>query len=236
MNTQTSYDWIAFDADDTLWHNERMFRTTEGYFREMLLPYHSAGWIDERLYAAETRNLQHFGYGTKGFMLSMIETAIELTEGRISGAEIGKIMAWGQEMLRSPVDLLEGVQETVQALSQNWRLMLLTKGDLLDQERKLARSGLAPFFSALEVVAHKTPETYRLVLQRHQILPGRFLMIGNSLRSDILPILEIGGSAVYVPYEITWAHEQVSEEEIAGKKFHQLSSIAQVVPWLQEQE
>jgi putative hydrolase of the HAD superfamily len=214
------YDWIAFDADDTLWHNELLFRITEDHF-------------DQRLYATEMRNLEHLGYGIKAFVLSMIETSIELTEGRITGNEIAQIIAWGHDMLRSPVELLPGVQKTIATLARSQRLMLLTKGDLLDQERKLARSGLGDYFSALEIVAHKTPETYRAILERRQILPGRFLMIGNSLKSDILPVLAIGGNALHIPYDITWLHEWVPEEELIGKTIHRLAHIAEVITWLQ---
>ncbi len=232
MPDSAAYDWIAFDADDTLWHNEPLYQATQENFRKMLLPFHSAEWIDERLLATEMRNLQHFGYGIKAFTLSMIETAIELTEGRIAASEIGRIVDWGQEMLRTPVELLEGVEETIRALARDWRLMLLTKGDLLDQERKLAGSGLGDYFQALEVVAEKSVPTYRSLLKRHGVAPERFLMVGNSLRSDILPLVEMGAVAIHVPYAVTWSHEQVAEADLVGKKFYQIERISDLIPWL----
>lgn len=226
------FDLIAFDADDTLWHNERLFLATEIRFRELLSPYHSAEWIEERLNATEAKNLQHFGYGVKGFVLSMIETAIELTEGRISGAEIQRILEWGRGMLHAPIELLDGVRESVVELARDRRLMLLTKGDLFDQENKLARSGLGPCFAAIEVVAEKTARTYRTILARHGVRPERFLMIGNSLRSDILPVLEVGGTAIHIPYATTWVHDRVTAEDVAGKDFVQLAGIREVAAWL----
>src|SRR6478672_3740029 len=149
------FEVIAFDADDTLWHNETVFQATEKQFAELLARHHPADWVRERLFATEMKNLQHFGYGIKGFTLSMIETAIDLTEGNISGDEIRQILAWGHEMLRAPVQLLDGVRETVEALSTEHRLMLLTKGDLFDQESKLARSGLGDYFSEVQIVSEK---------------------------------------------------------------------------------
>lgn len=226
------YDLIGFDADDTLWHNEPMFVATQTRFRHLLLPYHEGDWIDQRLQATEIKNLQHFGYGIKGFVLSMIETAIELTEGRISGAEIQQIMGWGYQMLAAPIELLDGVKETIEFLAGGCRLVLLTKGDLFDQESKLARSGLGPYFAAVEVVADKSPATYRTILARHDVSPDRFLMIGNSLRSDVLPVLEVGGAAVHVPYPTTWHHQEVPPEALIGLAFVQLPTIRDVGPWV----
>ncbi len=226
------FDLIAFDADDTLWHNEPLFVATQAQFRELLLPYHPGEWIDERLHATEIKNLRHFGYGIKGFVLSMIETAVELTEGRISGAEIQKIMGWGYDMIAAPVELLEGVEDTIGFLATGCRLALLTKGDLFDQESKLARSGLARYFDTIEVVADKTPATYRTVIARYNVRPGRFLMVGNSLRSDVLPVLEIGGAAIHLPYHTTWQHEHVPPEALAGLTIVELPSIREVAPWV----
>jgi len=226
------YDLIAFDADDTLWHNEPLFVATQAQFRQLLLPYHAGEWIDQRLQVTEITNLKHFGYGIKGFVLSMIETAIELTEGRISGAEIQEIMSWGYRMIAAPVELLDGARETIEFLSSGCRLVLLTKGDLFDQESKLARSGLGPFFDAVEVVADKTPASYRTILARHGVQPGRFLMVGNSVRSDVLPVLEIGGAAIHLPYPTTWHHEQVLAQALDGIDIVQLPSISEVAPWV----
>lgn len=232
MSAAQEYEVVALDADDTLWHCEPLFIATQAQFRELLLPYHPAEWIDARLQATEVKNLRHFGYGIKGFTLSMIETAIELTEGRISGAEIREIMAWGEGMLRAPVELLDGVRETVEALAGGYRLMLLTKGDLFDQENKLARSGLGDLFHAVEVAAEKSPATYRAILSRHAVAPERFVMVGNSLKSDVLPALEAGGSAVHIPYASTWAHELVPDEALEGKHFARLDSLRDLPRWL----
>ena len=225
-------DVIAFDADDTLWHNERMFQATEAQFAELLSGHHPPQWVRERLFATEMKNLDHFGYGIKGFILSMIETALDLTESRIGGAEIRRIVDWGHEMLRHPVQLLDGVRETVETLSGNYRLMLLTKGDLFDQESKLARSGLGEFFDAVEIVSTKNAAVYRTILTRHAVAPDRFVMVGNSLRSDVLPALEAGALAVHIPYEMTWAHEHLDEETLAGKEFGVLERIGELPEWL----
>lgn len=216
---------IAFDADDTLWHNENIYRDTQSRIIEILARYHDADWIEQRMFETEVRNIEHYGYGFKGFTLSMIETAIELTEGQISGTEIGQMIEITREMVRAPVVLLEGVEETLEQLSFDHDLMLITKGDLFEQEAKIIRSGLAGRFSKIEIVRAKTPETYQSVTAKHRINPGRFVMIGNSLKSDILPVLEIGGRAVYIPYENTWAHEAVPEEELADKEFMRIPHI-----------
>jgi putative hydrolase of the HAD superfamily len=225
-------DVVAFDADDTLWHNEPMFHATEAQFAAMLAAYHPAEWVRDRLFATEMKNLGHFGYGIKGFILSMIETAIELTEARITGAEVQKIIDWGHEMLHHPVELLDGVRETVEALAGRYRLMLLTKGDLFDQEAKLARSGLGEFFDAVEIVSTKNAAAYAAILRRHGVGPERFVMVGNSLRSDVLPALEAGARAVHIPYELTWAHERLDEEALAGKEFAVLERITLLPEWL----
>lgn len=223
---------IAFDADDTLWHNEPLFHATENQLAELLASYHSADWVRDRLFATEIKNLGHFGYGIKGFILSMIETAIELTEGRIGGAEIQKILDWGHGMLMAPIDLLDGVRETIETLAPDYRLMLLTKGDLFDQESKLARSGLGEHFHAVEIVSNKDVRTYASILARHAVAPEDFLMVGNSLKSDVLPALEAGARAVHIPYSLTWAHERVDEEALRGKEFARLESIRHLPEWL----
>jgi len=204
---------IAFDADDTLWHNENLFSMTQERFYELLGRYHDREYIERNLYETEIRNLSFFGYGIKGFTISMIETAIELTEGRISGAEIREILTSAKEMTQAPIELLDGAAEAIAALAPHYRLMVITKGDLFDQESKIARSGLVEHFRHVEIVSEKTPVTYRGILDRHAIAPERFLMVGNSLKSDILPVLAVGGRAVYVPYHLTWAHEQVEHPQ-----------------------
>ena len=200
-------DTIAFDGDDTLWHNESLFSMTQDRFRALLAHAADPAEIDTRLLAAERRNLGVYGYGIKGFVLSMIETAVEVTDGRIAATDIRSLIDFGKAMLQHPVDLLDGVAETVESLSGHYRLLLVTKGDLFDQESKIARSGLAERFDAVEIVSEKDPDTYRRILGRHGVEPGRFVMVGNSVRSDILPVLAAGGHAVHVPYHVTWAHE-----------------------------
>ncbi len=227
------FDLIAFDADDTLWHNETLFQATAREFAALLSGPHPPEWIQERLFATEMKNLRHFGYGIKGFMLSMIETAIDLTEGRVTGAQIRTILDWGHAMLQAPIALLDGVGETVAALAGAHRLMLLTKGDLFDQESKLARSGLGEHFGAVEIVSEKTARTYATIMGRHKVEPARFLMVGNSLRSDILPVLEAGGAAIHIPYATTWVHEQVPAEAMTGRTFSTLDSIRALPAWLE---
>lgn len=223
-----NFDAIAFDADDTLWHNMNHFTSSQQTFREILLPYHSAEWIDERLYETERRNLAYYGYGVKGFMLSMIETAIELTEGRISGREIQTILDVGTDMLKEPVQLLDHVAETIHELSHGHKLMLITKGDLFDQERKIAGSGLADYFAHVEIVSEKDEQTYGALFEKYSLAPEHILMIGNSVRSDILPIVNLGGQSVHIPYRVTWEHEMIDENERAEHSYHELDSIAQL--------
>ena len=224
---------VAFDADDTLWENERLFSMTQARYRQILSAYHSPEWIDKKLFETEMRNLEHFGYGVKGFALSMIETAIELTEGRISGREIEAILDFAKEMLAAPVELLPHVEETLSGLVGSYSLMVITKGDLINQESKIARSGLAEHFDHIEIVSEKHPETYQTILTRYVIEPASFLMVGNSLKSDVLPVVAVGGRAVHIPQEITWAHEivDVSGEE---KAYHELRSISQLPELLAE--
>lgn len=216
---------IAFDADDTLWHNESLFALTQGKFRELLAPYGDAEWIDKQLYATETRNLAHFGYGIKGFTLSMVETAVELTGGRIGGHEIGQIVEWGRTMLSSPVELLPGVEDVVAELGKEYPLLLITKGDLFDQESKLARSGLGGYFRHVEIVREKDAAVYSTILGKHGIAPDNFLMVGNSVRSDILPVLDIGGKAAHIPYAITWQHEMAALPEQEQGGYYHLESM-----------
>ncbi len=225
-------DVLAFDADDTLWHNERLFSWTQERFQSILNAYHPEV-VDQTLYATEKKNLQYFGYGIKGFVLSMVETAVELTQGEISGSEIKQILDFGKEMQNSPLELLPGVAEVLEAVAPQYRLMLITKGDLFDQEIKIARSGLAERFQDVEIVREKDPATYQRLLTKHQVAPERFLMVGNSLRSDILPVLEIGGHAVHVPYELTWAHEHAEPPQ--HERFAQLPNLEALPAWLQQQ-
>ena len=222
------FDLIAFDADDTLWHNETLYTMTQERFKQLLAPYHDGEIIDRELYETEMRNLAFYGYGIKAFTLSMIETAIELTEGRVGGAEIRQIIEFAHEMLNAPVRLMEGIEEVLATLSADYRLMVITKGDLFDQETKLARSGLSDYFDLVEIVSNKRPETYAALLSRHQAPAERFLMVGNSLPSDILPVLAIGGRSVYVPYPSTWAHEIIDEDMVSHEPYVKVEDIRQL--------
>lgn len=219
------FDVVAFDADDTLWHNESLYNMTQDRFKGLLAPYHDGEIIDHELYETEMRNLARYGYGIKAFTLSMIETAVELTDGRVGGAEIRQIIDFAHDMLAAPIRLMDGIEEVLAALATDYQLMVISKGDLLDQETKLARSGLAEYFDLIEIVSNKRPETYSELLARHGIAADRFLMVGNSLSSDILPVLAIGGHGVHIPYHITWAHEVPDEEEIAGEQFAELEDV-----------
>ncbi len=217
------FDVIGFDADDTLWHNESIFTMTQKKFRE-ILSSHGPEVVDQTLSSTQINNLEVFGYGLKGFILSMIETSIEITDGEIQGNEIQQILNFGREMLDAPIELLPYVQEVVDEMSKKYRLLLITKGDLIDQETKIARSGLADYFTGVEIVSDKNSETYKKILSRHDIVASRFIMIGNSMRSDIVPVVQIGGHAVHIPYYTTWNHEQ-EHPYIDPKKFKQLTHI-----------
>ncbi len=219
---------IAFDADDTLWHNEPLFTDTQQRFRELLAAYHDPEWIADRLYETEMRNLQHYGYGIKSFTLSMIETAIELTEGRIKGSEIQEIVAFAKSMLEAPVNLLEGVEETIRDLSTSYPLVIITKGDLFDQESKIARSGLGDLFSRVEVVTEKSRSTYEAIARKLELEPSEFVMVGDSLKSDVLPVIDLGGHAIHVPYQTVWKHEVVSEEMLRQYEFLRAESVRDV--------
>ncbi len=222
------FDLIAFDADDTLWHNERLYVEAQAAFARLLAQYQSPEWIHEHLYRTETRNLQHFGYGAKAFALSMIETAVEITEGCIAARDVQAIIDLVRGMLTADVALLDHVAETIPLLAGRYPLLVITKGDLLDQERKVARSGLADYFQHVEVVSHKTRTTYERLLARHEVSPARVLMVGNSLRSDILPILELGGHAAYIPHELTWLHEMAELPPEGTPRYHQLAHMGQL--------
>jgi putative hydrolase of the HAD superfamily len=231
---------VALDADDTLWHNEPLYTSTREQLRALLARYEPAGLLDERLYEVELRNLQHFGYGVKGFVLSMIESAIELTGGRLESTDVRTIIEWGREMLCSPVELLEGVREAVEELAGLFSVILLTKGDLLHQETKLARSGLGHLFKGIEVVSEKDARTYLGVMARYGVAAERFVMVGNSLRSDILPVIEAGAHAVYVPYESSWVHEHVSPETLAASitpgRYHHIAHLGELSALLRRLE
>ena len=233
-DTRRIFDFVAFDADDTLWHNERLYAAAQDRFVELLARYHEPEWIRGRLFQTEMRNLQHFGYGIKAFALSMIETAVELTEGRICGEDIQALIDVAKGMLNAEVELLPQVAETIPRLAGKYRLIVITKGDLLDQEGKVARSGLADYFEHVEIVSEKTAASYAALLARLGIAAERFVMVGNSLRSDILPILELGGRAVYVPYALTWQHEVVEPPPAGQPGYHLIEHMGQLPGLLAE--
>ncbi|MCW5517441.1 HAD family hydrolase [Muriicola sp. Z0-33] len=204
---------IGFDADDTLWVNETYFREAEEKFADLLENYETKNKIDQELFKMEMQNLRLYGYGIKGFVLSMIETALDLSDNKVPLATITTILNLGKEMIARPVELLHGVEEVLKQLVEDYRLIVLTKGDLLDQERKLDRSGLTKYFHHVEVLSDKKEENYINLLEHLEVPVNEFLMIGNSLKSDVLPIVNIGAQAIHVPFHTTWAHEEVSIDQ-----------------------
>jgi putative hydrolase of the HAD superfamily len=219
---------LAFDGDDTLWHNESRFNVTQGELREIVRGHVPDADVDSHLFEVEMRNLSLYGYGVKAFTLSMLETAIELTDGRIPAADLQVILGWGKRMLTAPTELLDGVEEALRDASARYSLLLITKGDLFDQESKLARSGLGDLFTGVEILSDKTIDSYRSVLRRRDIKPGEFVMVGNSLRSDIVPVVALGARAVHVPYHVTWHHEHVPEDSLPRDGWHRLDTIAEL--------
>lgn len=219
---------IGFDADDTLWHNEIIFEKTHERYRALLARYHDAATVDRTLFATEMRNLELYGYGVKGFTLSAIETAIALTAGKIRAEEIQELIELGRQMLAHAVELLDGVTETLAALAPRHRMIVITKGDLRDQERKLTKSGLASHFERIEIVSEKDASTYAGIFQRHNITPSRFVMVGNSVKSDILPVLALGGVGVHVPYHLIWAAERAEEAPAAEGRFFRLNTLREL--------
>ena len=226
---------VAFDADDTLWHNESIFHLTQQKYVSLLKDHGDENHMMARLLEVERRNLALYGYGVKGFTLSMIETAIDLTRGAVPAKTIQEIIALGRAMLEHPVEPLPGVAETLQALHGRYRLVMITKGDLLNQEQKLARSGLGDHFDAIEIVSEKDADTYRRIAKRHSIAVADAVMIGNSLKSDVLPALEAGLWGIHIPYHITWAHEQ-AEPPADSPRYAKLESVGEVPAWLKSHD
>jgi len=218
---------IGFDADDTLWQNEQFFRLTERRFAGMLAEHGEAEHISARLLEAERRNLAVYGFGIKGFTLSMIETAIEISGGRVPGSVIAEILAAGREMLSHPIEPLPHARETVEKLAGAYRLVLITKGDLFDQERKLAQSGLGDLFDAVEIVSDKSAATYARIFSHHGDGPDKSMMVGNSLKSDVVPVIDAGGWGVHVPHELTWVLEHV-EPPKAAPRFRQIGDLGEL--------
>ncbi|MDW6022328.1 HAD family hydrolase [Mesorhizobium sp. BAC0120] len=218
---------IGFDADDTLWQNEQFYRMTEARFVELLGEHLDAPGISARLLDAARRNLGVYGFGIKSFTLSMIETAIEVTGGKVQGDAIGRIIAMGREMHSHPIETLPEARQAVEALKDRYRIVLVTKGDLFDQERKLAQSGLGELFDAVEIVSDKNADTYRRVFSRHGDGPEQAMMIGNSLKSDVIPAIEAGGWGIYVPHELTWAAEHADAPE-SHPRFRQIERLGEL--------
>ena len=220
---------IAFDADDTLWVNETYFRDAEKEFSKILSKYETINKIDQELFKIEIKNLELYGYGIKGFMLSMIECALKLSNYSIPQYEIDKILFLGKQMLNKPIELLDGVEEVLEKLHKKYKLIVATKGDLLDQERKLEKSGLLKYFHHIEVMSEKKEKDYRKLIKHLDINSNELLMVGNSLKSDVLPLLKIGASAIHVPFHITWSHEEVSLEETKNSNFQTLSQLKDIL-------
>jgi putative hydrolase of the HAD superfamily len=219
---------LGFDGDDTLWHSETRFHVTQGEFRDLIKRHAPDADIDRRLAEMEMKNLAIYGYGVKSFTLSMLETAIELTEARIPTKDLEVVLGWGKRMLMEPTEVLPGVEDTLTSLSSNHDLILITKGDLFDQESKLARSGLGELFIGVEILSEKNVESYRRVFKRRAIDPRQFVMVGNSLRSDVVPVVELGGRAVHIPYTVTWAHEHVPDDQLPADGWRRIESIAEL--------
>lgn len=222
---------IAFDADDTLWINETFFREAEKEFAKLLSGYETENKIHQELYKKEIDNLKIYGYGVKGFVLSMVECALELSNYKVNQKIIDKILEIGKEMLAQPIDLLDGVEDTLQKLHGKYKLIVATKGDLLDQERKLEKSGILKYFHHTEVMSDKKEADYLKLVKHLDIDTSELLMIGNSLRSDILPLIKIGASAIHVPFHTTWAHEEVSEDQ-KSNEYKTVSKITEITTFL----
>ncbi|MEH6525985.1 MAG: HAD family hydrolase [Sneathiella sp.] len=227
MARTSSLSVIAFDADDTLWQNETFFRMTEEKFTDFLKDYAAGDHITERLLAAERRNLEFYGYGVKGFTLSMIETAIEVTQDKVPATVLHDILRTGRDMLRHPIETLPYVTETLNELSSSFQLVMITKGDLFDQERKLAQSGLGELFETVEIVSEKKPEVYRRIFRQHSNVPHNCMMVGNSLKSDVIPALAAGSWGVHVPHDLTWALEHAAAP-VTDPKFHEITDLGKL--------
>ena len=223
---------IAFDADDTLWVNETYFREAERKFATLLSNYETPNKIEQELFQLEMKNLPYYGYGIKGFVLSMIETALEISNHTLPQSTIGDLLNIGKEMLDKPIELLAGVEEVLHSLHGRYKLIVATKGDLLDQERKLEKSGLINYFHHVEVMIEKKIPDYQKLTKHLDIAPQELLMIGNSLKSDILPLIAIGASAIHVPFHTTWTHEQVSEQDLLNSDYTTVSSIRDILELL----
>lgn len=231
MKINSKIKIIAFDADDTLWVNEPYYRGIEKKYTDLLSAYLPENEINKRLLETETKNIHLYGYGVKGFVLSMIETALQITEKQENNQLIEKIIALGKELINVPLVLLEGVKESLQEIKkQGIKMVLATKGDLLDQERKLSNSGLENCFDHIEIMSNKKESDYQKLLNRLNVLPEEFLMVGNSVKSDVLPVLALGAYAIHIPYHTTWAHENVQNHAQDDIHFKEISAISEILP------
>ncbi len=222
---------IAFDADDTLWVNEPFFQETEKKFYQLMEAYLPAHSVAKELFKVEIANLGIYGYGIKAYILSMIEAALNISEKTVNVEAIEKILDFGKEMLDKPIEMIDGVEDTLKALHGKYKLVVATKGDLKDQHKKLHDSGLGHYFHHIEVMSDKQQIDYSKMLQRLEIQPSEFMMIGNSLKSDVLPVLQIGGHACHIPFHTTWAHEQI-DHTIEHDNFREMASISEVITLL----
>ena len=227
---------IAFDADDTLWHNEPFYTESKEKLKSLLSSSLDPDLVAETLDRIEIRNIEFYGYGIKSFVLSMIEAAIRLTDGQIKGSEIEKIIGFAKDMLQFNLQLFDGVEAVLAELSSACDLMLITKGDQFEQERKIARSGLGGYFKYVEIVGEKSPSSYLRLLGKYGLSPEGFLMIGNSLKSDVLPVLDIGGQAIYIPYHSTWAHEYLDDAVVACYQYDEVENISQIPEFIRRME
>lgn len=222
---------IAFDADDTLWVNEPYFRETEEKFCQLMEDYMPRHSIDKELFKTEIQNLSLYGYGIKGFTLSMIETALRVSDKTVNIDVVAQAIAYGKELLARPIELIDGIESVLEALKGQYRLVVATKGDLLDQERKLRKSGLLHYFHHIEVMSDKQEADYQKLLRHLDIPAQQFMMVGNSLKSDILPVLNLGGHAIHIPFHTTWAHEQI-EHNVEHPNFRQEVGVADILRYL----
>lgn len=239
MSSRRAFDLIAFDGDDTLWHNERSYRAARQRFQRLLAAAGadlSEAEVEACVNRTECANLEYFGYGVSSFALSLMETAIAVTGGRVAGGHLRDIIEIARHMLTEEIEVFAGARDVLAALSPAYPLMLVTKGDLLHQTSKLDRSGLRDYFNHIEVVSRKTPDVYRRILDRHGVNPARFLMVGNSLRSDVLPVVEAGGWAAYVPAALSWSHEHADAPEHARQWYFEVPALADLAPLVESFE
>jgi len=219
---------VGFDGDDTLWHSETRFSVTQAEFRELLKRHVPDADAEARLTEIEMKNLSIYGYGVKSFTLSMLETAIELTQADIPASDLQVILGWGKRMLMEPTELLDLVEQTLKQVASRYDLLLITKGDIFDQESKLARSGLGDLFLGVEIVSEKNSDSYSGIFRRRGIDPATFVMVGNSLRSDVIPVVGLGGYAIHIPYSVTWRHEHVTEDDLPRQGWRRIAAIGEL--------